>query len=343
MRPSLLAFLVASVLLAQGCAIRFGAGRPAQLPRNTVIAPEAEQSRCNRAYPGDEFRMPLAEAEDDPELRAELEAIPNEVRRTVLAVGLEPVLARMLRDKRLHPDDATQASFVARRQAIAMQLVALSSQLDASVYAADCLGDRAEVIRAGVDHESSAREIRRTVASIVVGAVVGIAIGAWELADEDSRARSAFAIGGGAVAGGLGVSAFVERPTPIALDHPRNVLDPIFHGDDPDRILPTFVFRMLSLPVDAGATPRDALLIRFASILGDAVTEADRERAEELVFGVGGIYTPELLHARERMLDEVESALSAFVRDLELLQRWLGRAFDDGLLLDSSAGEQPRR
>lgn len=343
MRRSLLALLVASLVLAQGCAVAFGAGRPAQLPRNAVIASEAEQSRCNRAYPGDEFRMPLAEAEGDPELRAELEAIPEEVRRTVLAAGLEPVLARMLRDKRLRPDATAQAAFVARRQAIAMQLVALSSQLDASVYAADCLGDRAESIRAGIDHDSSAREIRRTVASIVVGAVVGIAIGAWELADEDSRARSGFAIGGGAVAGGLGVAAFVERPTPIALEHSRNVLDPIFHGDDPDHILPTFVFRMLSLPVDSGATPRDALRLRFADILGDAVTDDERERAEELVFGNGGIYTPELLHARERMLDEVESALSAFVRDLELLQRWLGRAFDDGLLLDATAEEQPRR
>lgn len=53
-----------------------------------------------------------------------------------------------------------------------------------------------------------------------------------------------------------------------------------------------------------------------------------------------GVYTPELLHARERMLDEVESALSAFARDLELLQRWLGRAFDDGLFLGGESSDE---
>ena len=113
----------------------------------------------------------------------------------------------------------------------------------------------------------------------------------------------------------------------------------MLRGDDPERIFPTFVMRMLTLPTTGGPTPRDALLARFDAILEEVVPKDGRSRAAALIFGAGGVYTPELLHARERMLDEVESALSAFARDLELLQRWLGRAFDDGLLLGGESSD----
>ncbi|MBZ5707742.1 hypothetical protein [Nannocystis pusilla] len=284
--------------------------------------------------------MPLALTEEDPSLAAELDAIPRQVRRTVLAAGLEPVLARMLRDRRTGREG--ERSFLVRRQAIAMQLAALSSQLDASVYAADCLGDSAESVRVKIDADSNAREIRRTMISLIIGAAVAIGAGVWELADEEAKGRVALQIAGGAVAGSVGVAAFVDQPTPILLDHRRNLLEPVFRGEDPEHILPTFVMRMLMLPTNAGPTPRDTLLARFKTILDEAAPKDERSRAEALIFGAGGVYTPKLLHARERMLDEVESALSAFARDLELLQRWLGRAFDDGLLLEvESSGELP--
>lgn len=282
--------------------------------------------------------MPLALREEDPSLAAELDQIPRQIRRTVLAAGLEPVLARMLRDRRT--GEESERSILVRRQAIAMQLAALSAQLDASVYAADCLGDNAETVRAKIDADAKAREIRLTIISLIIGAAAAVGAGVWELVDDNTKGSPAIQLAGGAAAGGVGVAAFVERPTPIVLRHPRNLLAPVYYGEDPEKILPTFVMRMLTLPTPAGPTPRDALLARFNAILEEAVPEADRPRAAALIFGAGGVYTPGLLHARERMLDEVESALAAFARDLELLQRWLGRAFDDGLLLGLEASDE---
>lgn len=327
--------LLAALLALSGCTVAFGAGAPARLPRNAVVVDDARTDRCNRAHPGEEFRMPLAQAEPDPGLAAELEVVPDEVRRTALAAGLEPVLARMLRDRRLGA--AHDAAFVARRQAVAMQLASLSSQLEASVFAADCLGDDSESLLSDLEQRSSGREIRLTVASIVVGAAAAVGIGIWELQDDESHARTGVAIGSGVVAGALGIAAFVDRPTPIVVEHSRNLLAPIARGEDPDHVLPTFVLRMLTLPAVDGSNPREELLRHFDAILDEAVAADERGRAEDLIYGAGGVYSPEVLFARERMLDEVETAIAAISRDVELLQRWLGRAFDEGLLVDEPA------
>ena len=107
MRRPVLLVLVA----AYACAVPFGPGMPARAPRHAVVVSEADSSRCNRAYTGDEFRMPLALTEEEPSLAAELDAVPGQVRRTVLAAGLEPVLARMLRDRRTGTKDGSHLSF----------------------------------------------------------------------------------------------------------------------------------------------------------------------------------------------------------------------------------------
>ena len=62
--------------------------------------------------------------------------------------------------------------------------------------------------------------------------------------------------------------------------------------------------------------------------MGEAVAEEDRERAEALLFGEGGIYDVALLEAREKMFDELEIEVGTSLRSLEVMRRYLGRTLD---------------
>jgi hypothetical protein len=275
------------------------------------------------------FRVPLAGAEEDPELAAYLDPLPQELRRTVLAAGLEPALARLLRDRRAAAEPPS-LEWIARRQAVAIHLGSLKVQVDAVTFELDCAGDLIEIVQSSIERDDSQREIRRTLASLIVGATAVIAAGIWELSEDAGHPRGPLAveIAGGAAAAGLGVAAFVRRPEAIYLEHGRNLLAPIISGEDPAHLFPTFVFRLLTLPRRDGSTRRDALLERFEQILRHAVDEPDLPRAEALVYGEGGVYDVALLDAREEMMDELESAVSAILRDLELVERYLGRTLD---------------
>jgi hypothetical protein len=320
----------AALVVLGGCAVNFGPSGTTPVPRHAIEAPRGQASRCTRLSTGAEgpYRVPLAGAEEDPELAALLEPLPSDLRRTMLAAGLEPVVARLLRDQRQGEGAAPDFESLARRQAVSMHLGSLKVQVDALGFEVDCTGDLVEAVRASIERDDSRREIRQTVASLVVGAAATIAAGIWDLSQEDSRGAVALDIAGATVAAGLGVAAFIPKPRAIHLEHRRNLLAPIVRGEDPDHVYPTFVFRLFTLPTPNGKTRRDALVERFDQILRDAVDEADLPRAEALLYGDGGTYDVALLEAREKMFDELEIAVGASSRNLEVLQRFLGRTFD---------------
>lgn len=309
------------------CSTSWGPGVPTTRPRNAIVGPDGATPRCVRLTGGPDslHRLPLADAERDPALAAYLDDIPRDVRRIVLAAGLEPALARVLKAK---ADGAPMAELMPHLQTITLHLQSLKVQVDATAFEADCMDDLLEGQRAAIEQDRSARELKWTLASLVVGAVGAIGAGVWQLADDDSPGSPIVGIAGGAAAAGLGIGAFVQPDRQIVLVHERNLLAPITTGLDPTHVYPTFVFRLLTLPHPDGLVPRETLQARFDAILDEVVGASDRARATALVFGTGGIYDTKLLEVRERMLDELESTVAAFSRDLEILQRFLGRTFD---------------
>jgi hypothetical protein len=319
--------IVSFAALLAACTTSWGPGVPTTPPRNAIVGPDGATPRCVRLTggPDSSHRLPLADAEQDPALAAQLADIPRDVRRIVLAAGLEPALARLLKAR---ADGAPVAELMPHLQAITLHLQSLKVQVDATAFEADCIGDLLETQRASIDQERNGRELKWTVVSLVVGAAGAIGAGAWQLADPDGRGSAIVGIAGGVVAAGLGIGAFVQPERQIVLTHERNLLAPIATGHDPGHVYPTFVFRLLTSPQPDGSIPREALQARFDEILDDAIGSAERTRAAALVFGTGGIYDTKVLEARERMLDELESTVAAFSRDLEILQRFLGRTFD---------------
>ncbi len=266
-------------------------------------------------------------------MAAQLASVPAEVRRVALAAGLEPVFARLLRDRAT----LTLPELLARRQTIELHVQSLRTQLDATVYETDCSGDLIEHLQSQLDRDESARNIRWTVLSIVTQAAAAITIGALELRDAPENAVAVVGVTGGVAASALGVAAFLPPEREIVMQHTRNVLTPIVTGTDSEHLYPSFVFRMLTLPRAGGETPVQQLRARFEELLKDAVAPDELVRARALLFGSGGVYDARLVSVRERMLDELEMSLSALSRDLELLQRYLQRTFGDGQVLESAA------
>lgn len=296
--------------------------------------------QCTRLPTGADspFRLPLAGPETDPGLLSWLEPVPRDVRRTLVAAGLEPAVARLLRDRSKQVD----VDWLVRRQAVAAHLQSLQVQLEASAFEADCSGDVLESVRMAIEQEESAREIRWSVLSIVAGALGAVGAGTWELVDPDARGAVIVGLAGGAVSGALGIVAFVPQPRAIVLQHRRNILRPIHVGNDPEHVYPTFVFRLLTLPKAHGrGNPRQDLLERFHRILEDSVPRDQQDRARRLLYGDGGVYDVSLLRVREQMVDELENAVAAGTRDLELVQRFLGRTLDPSWLVGPSSPADP--
>lgn len=314
------------VLGLAACSTTWDPHLPAQIPRGALEGPRGDAPRCTRLLWGAEgpYRVPLAGPETDPELKKWLAEVPAEVRRVFLAAGLEPALARLLRDREAELD----LEWVARRQAISNQLQSLHVQLNASLHEADCAGDLLETLRGNLEQEESTRELQWSVLSIVVGAAAAIASGVGELIEQDSREAVVIGIAGGAASAALGIVAFLPRSRRIVLNHERNLLAPLIQGEDPDYVYPSFVFRLLTLPEATGGTPREHLLLRWDAIVRREIPEDQQSRAAQLLYGDGGIYDLHLLSVRERLLDELESSIAAFARELELAQRYLSLQLD---------------
>lgn len=259
--------------------------------------------------------------------------MPPDVRRVVLAAGLEPSLARLLHERKTAPP----LDQIVRRQAIDLHLQSLKAQLDATIHEADCAGDLIEQLQSKLEQDESAKEIHWTVLSIITQGVAAVAIGAMELSGASDEATAIVGISSGVLAAGFGVAAFAPAAPEIVLEHSRNLLTPIVRGEDPEHLYPTFVFRLLTTPPPGGEAPVQRLRARFERILEEEVDPDELPKARALLFGNGGIYDTRLVSARERMLDELEIELTALSSDLEVLQRHLVRLLGDRELLSSPA------
>lgn len=319
-----------ALALAAGSCTTMRPALPAAAPRAAVVIDAAETRDCLRTTVG---RSGLGDgalpgAVEDPELLAQLAQVPADVRRTARAAGLEPVLAGLLRAQ-VTGQDPRSIEVVAMRLQVVMRISSLEIELAALLFEADCTGDQMEAALLELDHQAGRQELALTIASIAVGALAGLGAGLWDVQGTDSKGPAVLGIAGGVATAALGGAAFVPRRGRVVYAHGRNLFVPVLSGRDPQRLYPTFVFRMLTEPVGGGETPRDELLGEWQRIVDEAIPGPRRALAREILHGEGGVYDGALLDVRERMYDVLESQLNAFDRDLEALYRFFGRVLDD--------------
>jgi hypothetical protein len=325
--------LVAALAIA-GCATVLSPALPARAPRSAIAIDPLETADCLRITAG---RRGFEDIEQDPPildpaLQAHLGAVPPDVRRIARAAGLESVLAALLQAEVAAPDEPSITRLALRLQVI-MRISSHEIALAALLFEADCTGDQMEAVLAVLERREGKQELALTIASIAVGALAGLGAGLWDLQGADSKGPAVLGVVGGVATAGLGLAAFVPRRGRVVFPHDRNLFVPIVAGEDPERLYPPFVFNLLTTQRAPGEpTPRDELLAEWQSILDDSVPASRRSLARTLLFGAGGVYDGDLVDVRERMYDALESQLSAFDRDLELLYRYFARLLDDPTL-----------
>lgn len=304
---------------------------PAQLPRRALSVSEADGARCIRALPGpaSPFGAELPGPVTAPELLAYVEALPADVRRTLVAAGLEPLVARVMRE-RAHAQGAPSLELLALRQELDERLASLPAQMLALEFECECAIGL--LVRALEEHDADVRDrqLALTVASLIAGAGFSLAAGAWDVANNHRESPPApdgplvTAIVGAVVTTALGAAAIAPRERAIAVAHAHNLLSPMSRGEDPERLYPTFVFRMLTLSTASSEpTPREQLLMRWGELLRAAASDHDREELEMLAFGQGGIYSADALRTRIELLRELETMLDSLARHVDELGRVL--------------------
>jgi hypothetical protein len=319
-----LALLVA-VMLA-GCRTTRGvAGAPAG--RSPLVISEARAAACPRSPggAGATFREALpGAATDSLDVRA-LAVLPPAARRTAQAAGLEPLIASVLR-ARERAGNRPSIEWLAQRQQLDAAMAALPPQLLAVEFEAECtiaLMNDALAVRAG-DRERWT--LRYTVASLLVGAASVLWAGLWDLAGTESNGPVIVGIAGAVATTGLGLATLVPPERPIVFRHPQHLLAPLAAGQDPERVYPTFVFRLLTLPTPGGApTPREQLLTEWRRLLAETVPPPRRDDVAALLWGPGGRYDEAQLRLRRQWYEALESTLDSFARDVDLLSVTLAR------------------
>jgi hypothetical protein len=180
-----------------------------------------------------------------------------------------------------------------------------------------------------LEDRSDVRELRLALGSLIVGALSATAAGIWDLTGGSSVGPAVLGLSGGVASASLGGAAFLKQPQHMRFVHGRNLLRPVVSGSDDAELFPHFVFRLLTLPApNGGPSPRDRMLLRWQTLINDAVGSSHRETAEARLYGSGGTYSQDLLALRERLYDTLEQELNAQARDLELLDRFLVRALE---------------
>jgi hypothetical protein len=307
------------------------AGTSAGLRAGTPAGPRPIDERdfhCARAIMdgGSPYRMPLAGAEADPVLAAQLAGLPYKARRAALAAGLEPLLARLLAARTAAQGPATLEA-LALEEELTLRLVAFHAQLSAAAFEAGCTADMIQKLLPEFTHKEQSRQLTITIASLVAGAAGSIAAGFWSLENSGSRGPAVVGIAGGAATTALGIAALTHGDRWLRFEHTRNRLVPLSRGADPDHLYPSFVFRMLTFPDTAeGKSPRDQLLAAWQLQLERSMPATEQTAARDRLLGDGGSYDEALLTLRAEMFESLESTIQGLARDLELLNRSLVRS-----------------
>lgn len=329
LRPHRLAGLA---LALAACAALPRAELPAEPPRGAIRVDAAELGECARRR--DPVDLELDDAPLSPDLELHLAQVPAEILRIAGAAGIRRLLAELLRAR---ADTASAAPLVLQLQLVT-RLSALEIEVASLLFEAQCVGNQMESTLRELEGLQRRREVALTVTSILVGAAAATAGGIWDLRGGDPRGPAALGIAGGAASASLGLAAFLPERRAVVFPHPRNLLAPIAAGEDPDRLYPAFVFRLLAArEVDGRPSPREAILEDWSRILAD-LPSARRSAAEAVLYGGGGLYDARLVDVRERMFDVLESHLNAIDHDLELLYRYTARLVE----AEAAAAAAPR-
>lgn len=236
-------------------------------------------------------------------------------------MDLLPMLDRLARLEQQHAEQAEierlRRKLLARLQLATLEVSSLVAEIECEVHRADEVQDRLKTLQ-------SNRTTFQTILGVVFGGLANIATGGIALATSAGDTGNIVSVAGGVLEVMFGSSANFTK-TQQEFSHPHNHLAAFWQGDRNNVFFSERVWRFLTLPNIRdleGHSLRDVMLEawREEGRLG-APGSAQEQSREKLFFGEGGIYTSEDLHAREAMLQQLESSIQLMHQDLETLMR----------------------
>lgn len=189
----------------------------------------------------------------------------------------------------------------------------------------DCESERSGQLRNQLQKAEEQCLRSFTVAGLVLGAATAIVSGSIALHSREAASANIVNVLGGSAQAATGYATLSYSPIGL-LQHERNLLTDIWHGENGSAAYPASIWRFLnhSRGGNAGA-PLSRLLVaqcKAGGWLGTQDSDEDRRRAR-LIFGRGGKYTIEDLQARDAILDQLEATVKLLYQDLTLLLRKL--------------------
>lgn len=309
------------LLLTNGCAAAVGPSIPPHLPRSAIVVDPVETAFCVRTT--ELGYAQLDEPLEEPELLSELVGVPADVRRVARAAGLERTLLTLQRTQATGPAEQP-IDLVAVRLELITRISTLEIEVASLRFEVECTGEQIEALELKLARQSRRQQMALIIASTTVAATAGISAGLWNLSGTESNGPAILGIGGGATSATLGFAALAPGRGRVVVAHERNLARPVLAGEDPQRLYPPFVFRLLNASLTAGGpTPREQLLAEWRRIIHDRIPAPEMILSEAVLYSAGGVYDGRLVSVRKRMYEAIESQLDAIEHDLGVLDQYV--------------------
>jgi len=296
---------------------------------STVAPAKADSTFDRRCLPASSQlrKMPLSDMDKPQPVSMRTDRSAAALSYSPIAVhiaevmDLLPLLDRMAR---LQQAQAEQAEIERLRRRLLARVQLASLEVSSLVAEIECEVHRADEVQDRLKNMQSNRTTFQTILAVVFGGLANILTGGISMAVQAGDAANIASVAGGALEVLFGTSANFTT-VKQEFRHPHNHLAAFWEGDKENVFFSERVWRFLTEPnmrdLEAHSL-RDVMIQgwREQGRLGEPGSAREQTR-ERLFFGEGGVYTSEDLHAREAMLQQLESSIQLMHQDLETLLR----------------------
>jgi len=233
------------------------------------------------------------------------------------AAGLLTLLTEYEQEKikAQNSTDALQRLVVLEHKEKIINRISLFRTQVASVAAElDCEGERADQLSVYVEKIDLVRTRNLTVASVVTGAVAGVA--AALLQGDDANV---VAITGGVASAVFGLFS-LSSSKKVEFKHPRNLLHDLWFLPQHSRYYPATVWNMLSHSIFSNSKESSvAYNLRRSWQNYSALEPTDKKSDEKikLLMGDGGLYSADDLKLRANMINQLQASVKLIDQDIQ--------------------------
>jgi len=237
-------------------------------------------------------------------------------------LDLSPLLNRLAQ---LELEQAPPAEIERARRKLTTRLDLANLEVSSMVAEIECEVQRADEVQDRLKQAQTTRTTTQTILGVIFGGLANILSGGISMATQAGDAAHIASVAGGTLEVLFGTSANFTKVRQ-EFSHPHNHLQAFWNGEGKEReFFSPGVWRFLTEPDirdTEGHSLRDVLVDTWneEGRLGEPGSQEEKRR-KALLLGAGGLYDSDDLHAREAMLQQLESSIQLMHQDLETLLR----------------------